>query len=267
MPTAPATPPGSARRPAWRSTRVGRSTWPTPATTSSVASRRTGTSRRWPETESPAQATALPRPRASTDRSAWPWSRAAASSWPTRITIASGRIDPDGTVKHARDPTRASIRRPASPSIPPATFMLPTQETALIRVIDRSGFVTNATLALRRALPSDWHCRGLGGRDLRHRRARTDRGNQGRRLGAHRGGIGARLPRRRGGDALFRNPTGIAWVSPGRLIVADAGNALVRLVTASIPTRAPPARFAADRAAIRCRPVRLATASLAGRAV
>jgi hypothetical protein len=36
-----------------------------------------------------------------------------------------------------------------------------------------------------------------------------------------------------GREALFRNPTGIAWASPGRLIVADAGNALVRLVAAS----------------------------------
>ena len=35
-----------------------------------------------------------------------------------------------------------------------------------------------------------------------------------------------------GPDALFRRPAGVAWVGPGRLVVADAGNALVRLVDA-----------------------------------
>jgi sugar lactone lactonase YvrE len=35
-----------------------------------------------------------------------------------------------------------------------------------------------------------------------------------------------------GGEARFRNPSGIAHAGPGRLIVADAGNALVRLVGA-----------------------------------
>jgi murein DD-endopeptidase MepM/ murein hydrolase activator NlpD len=35
-----------------------------------------------------------------------------------------------------------------------------------------------------------------------------------------------------GSDARFRSPSGIAYAGPGRLIVADAGNALVRLVGA-----------------------------------
>jgi sugar lactone lactonase YvrE len=44
-------------------------------------------------------------------------------------------------------------------------------------------------------------------------------------------------------DARFRRPTGIAVAAPGRLIVADAGNALVRLVAAPsrLEFRAPPA--------------------------
>jgi sugar lactone lactonase YvrE len=44
-------------------------------------------------------------------------------------------------------------------------------------------------------------------------------------------------------DARFRRPTGIAFAGPGRLIVADAGNALVRLVAAPsrLAFRAPPA--------------------------
>ncbi len=36
-----------------------------------------------------------------------------------------------------------------------------------------------------------------------------------------------------GADALFRNPSGVAVAGQGRLIVADAGNALVRLVAAA----------------------------------
>jgi murein DD-endopeptidase MepM/ murein hydrolase activator NlpD len=57
-----------------------------------------------------------------------------------------------------------------------------------------------------------------------------------------------------GGEARFRNPSGIAYVGPGRLIIADAGNALVRLVGAKTrmafrppasPAIAP--RFDADR--------------------
>ena len=44
-------------------------------------------------------------------------------------------------------------------------------------------------------------------------------------------------------DARFRRPTGIATAGPGRLIVADAGNALLRLVAAPsrLEFRAPPA--------------------------
>jgi sugar lactone lactonase YvrE len=46
-----------------------------------------------------------------------------------------------------------------------------------------------------------------------------------------------------GGDARFRRPSGIAVADAGRLIVADAGNALVRLVAAPsrLQFRAPPA--------------------------
>jgi sugar lactone lactonase YvrE len=43
-----------------------------------------------------------------------------------------------------------------------------------------------------------------------------------------------------GHDALFRQPAGIAVVTPGRLIVADAGNALVRSVTATVLAEAKP---------------------------
>jgi sugar lactone lactonase YvrE len=45
-----------------------------------------------------------------------------------------------------------------------------------------------------------------------------------------------------GVDALFRNPAGIAVAGPGRLVVADAGNALVRLVAAPsrLDVRPPP---------------------------
>ena len=57
-----------------------------------------------------------------------------------------------------------------------------------------------------------------------------------------------------GGEARFRHPSGIAFAGPGRLIVADAGNALVRLVGAkarmAIRPPASPAiapRFDADR--------------------
>jgi sugar lactone lactonase YvrE len=44
-------------------------------------------------------------------------------------------------------------------------------------------------------------------------------------------------------DARFRRPTGVAFAAPGRLIVADAGNALVRMVAAPsrLEFRAPPA--------------------------
>jgi sugar lactone lactonase YvrE len=44
-------------------------------------------------------------------------------------------------------------------------------------------------------------------------------------------------------DARFRRPSGVAVVGPGRLIVADAGNALVRMVAAPsrLEFRAPPA--------------------------
>jgi sugar lactone lactonase YvrE len=44
-------------------------------------------------------------------------------------------------------------------------------------------------------------------------------------------------------DARFRRPSGVAVAAPGRLVVADAGNALVRLVAApsNIEFRAPPA--------------------------
>jgi sugar lactone lactonase YvrE len=44
-------------------------------------------------------------------------------------------------------------------------------------------------------------------------------------------------------DARFRRPTGVAIAAPGQLIVADAGNALVRLVAAPsrLEFRAPPA--------------------------
>ena len=46
-----------------------------------------------------------------------------------------------------------------------------------------------------------------------------------------------------GTDARFRRPTGVAFAGPGRLIVADAGNALVRMVAAPsrLEFRAPPA--------------------------
>lgn len=57
-----------------------------------------------------------------------------------------------------------------------------------------------------------------------------------------------------GGEARFRNPSGIAQAGPGRLVVADAGNALVRLVGARtrMPFRPPPLpsiapKFDADR--------------------
>jgi hypothetical protein len=46
----------------------------------------------------------------------------------------------------------------------------------------------------------------------------------------------------RGADALFRRPAGVAWLAPGLLVVADAGNALMRLVEAETRAgvRAPP---------------------------
>ena len=45
-----------------------------------------------------------------------------------------------------------------------------------------------------------------------------------------------------GADARFRRPSGIAVLAPGRLIVADTGNALVRLISAAsrFEFRAPP---------------------------
>ena len=45
-----------------------------------------------------------------------------------------------------------------------------------------------------------------------------------------------------GADARFRRPSGIAVLAPGRLIVADTGNALVRLISATsrLEFRAPP---------------------------
>ena len=55
-------------------------------------------------------------------------------------------------------------------------------------------------------------------------------------------------------EALFRNPAGIAVAAPGRLVVCDAGNAMVRTIAATsqgqfgppaAPRRAP--RFDPDR--------------------
>lgn len=40
-----------------------------------------------------------------------------------------------------------------------------------------------------------------------------------------------------GPDARFRRPSGVAVAAPGRLVVADSGNALLRLVIASLPDR------------------------------
>ena len=52
-----------------------------------------------------------------------------------------------------------------------------------------------------------------------------------------------------GTDALFRRPSGVAVAAPGRLIVADAGNALLRLVAArsQVELRPPPSPRIAPR--------------------
>jgi hypothetical protein len=56
----------------------------------------------------------------------------------------------------------------------------------------------------------------------------------------------------RGSEALFRQPAGIAVLSPGHLVVADAGNALVRSVTAAAlaEPKAPPSPWLAPRFAV-----------------
>ena len=52
-------------------------------------------------------------------------------------------------------------------------------------------------------------------------------------------------------DARFRGPSGIAVAEPGRLVVADTGNALVRIVAAPVAPAAPAAGLVARAAALR----------------
>ncbi len=75
-----------------------------------------------------------------------------------------------------------------------------------------------------------------------------------------------------GGEARFRNPSGIAvapvgrYPDQGQLIVADAGNALVRLVGARDADGVQTAGIAVDRAEVRRGSLRTAAAAVADRA-
>ena len=140
-------------------------------------------------------------------------------------------IDPDGTVSTLAPDAR--FHTPTGVAVDSAgNIYVADTGNGLIRVIDRSGFVTNAPS------PFDglFHPIGIAAGSAGEIYATDERGRiveitaDGSRIVA---GSGPGFRDGGGRDALFRNPTGIAWVSPGRLIVADAGNALVRLVTAS----------------------------------
>jgi sugar lactone lactonase YvrE len=111
----------------------------------------------------------------------------------------------------------------------------------LVRTVDRNGLVTTPTWAA-----GDGFARPLGvavrtdhelyvtdesGRVVA---VRTDGGVRTLAGGApgFRDGVGQR--------ALFRNPSGVALVRPGHLVVADAANALVRVVAATSQLRLQP---------------------------
>jgi sugar lactone lactonase YvrE len=150
-------------------------------------------------------------------------------------------IDPDGTVSTlapgARFHTPSGVAADSSGNV----YVADTGN-GLVRVIDRSGFVTNAQS------PFDglFHPIGIAAGQAGEVYATDERGRivEIRTDGSARTLAGSAPGFRDGAgrQALFRNPTGIAWASPGRLIVADAGNALVRLVAASsrLELRLPP---------------------------
>ena len=119
--------------------------------------------------------------------------------------------------------------------------------------------------SMRRAIP--WALPSTAPGDVYvDRRRRPHRRVVAGRQRARRGRVaaGVRGRRRRGGE-VPPSFGGLAVAAPGRLIVADAGNALVRLVVRPIADRASAAAVATDRPALRCRGVRVAAAVVAAR--
>ena len=195
------------------------------------------------------------------DRWASPSQPPAACSSPTLTTTGFGSSSPTAAWPRSLN-TPGSIRRAESPSTRPETSTSPTPGTgSSSRSIhpdprpSRSGFPTvYRPIGIAVAADGDVYV--------------TD--ERGGVVAIHADGssrtVAGSIPGFRDGpglDARFRRPTGVAVAGPARLIVADAGNALVRMVAApaSLEFRAPPAPHIAT--AVRHRDVSLPAAGLA----
>jgi sugar lactone lactonase YvrE len=147
------------------------------------------------------------------------------------VTIAgSGRTGAlDGTAAEATFNTPCAVASDAD-----GTIYVADTGNGLIRVISPEGSVSTLTtpvfdglvhpIALAMASDHLLYVADESGRVLEVSRTGAMRVLAGARAGFSDGP---------GVDARFRRPSGIAVLAPGRLVVADAGNALVRLVAAA----------------------------------
>jgi sugar lactone lactonase YvrE len=100
-----------------------------------------------------------------------------------------------------------------------------------LRVIDRTGRVTTTAIEEAAIAPIGIAVDGDGSRYLTDERGRVFELSAAGTLRVLAGSASG-FRDGEGTGAQFRSPAGVAIAAPGRLIVADAGNALVRLITA-----------------------------------